>query len=148
MCTLVLLSVWARFNSYFDKNTRYFANRNFWLDQEYLQNLGTTKRSNMKKNTFKVWKQTFSELDFWTLRLESAGLGISLNARQHSSSGRNKPCSLIEDFKTRCLTTFFFLYISTIPLVLTRRAASFATCLQCATEPAPAPSFLRNIAWK
>jgi len=28
------------------------------LNQGYLQNLGTTKRSNMKKNTFKVWKQT------------------------------------------------------------------------------------------
>jgi len=62
----------------------------------------------MKKNRYEVWKQTFSELDFETLRLESAGLGISLNARQHRSSGRNKPYSLIEDFETRCLTTFFF----------------------------------------
>ena len=69
---------------------------------------GYTKRSNMKKNTFKVWKQTFSELDFVTLRVKSAALGNSLNARHHRPAGRNKPYSLVEDFETRSLTTFFF----------------------------------------
>ena len=78
-----------------------------WHQQGYLQNLGTTKRSNMKKNTFKVWKQTFSELDFETLRLISAGLGISPSARHHRPAGRNEPYYPIEDCKTRCLTTFF-----------------------------------------
>jgi len=42
------------------------------------------------------------------LRLESAGLGISLNARQHRSSGRNKPYSLIEDFEVRQSIASFF----------------------------------------
>jgi hypothetical protein len=62
----------------------------------------------MKKNRYEVWKQTFSELDFETLRLESAALGNSLNARQHRSSGRNKPYSLIEDFEVRQSIASFF----------------------------------------
>jgi hypothetical protein len=67
----------------------------------------------MKKNRYEVWKQTFSELDFETLRLESAGLGISLNARQHRSSGRNKPYSLIEDFEVRqSIASFLVLEVS------------------------------------
>ena len=116
-----------------------------YYHQGYLQNLGTTKRSNMKKNRYEVWKQTFSELDFETLRLESAALGNSLNARQHRSSGRNKPYSLIEDCEVRQSIASFFSAWG-IYLLHCRGERPFATCLRWGTGLAPAPSLLRIIA--
>ena len=100
--------------------------------QGYLQNLGTTKRSNMKKNTFKVWKQTFSELDFETLRVKSSGLGISPNARLDWPSGRNKSYSQIEDSAMRCSSTLFLRARQSF-LLYNRGELPFGTCLPCAT---------------
>ena len=70
----------------------------------------------MKKNRYEVWKQTFSELDFETLRVKSAALGNSLNARHQRPAGRNKPYHSIEDIETRCPSAFFFCVYSSFLL--------------------------------
>ena len=115
------------------------------LRQGYLQNLGTTKRSNMKKNRYEVWKQTFSELDFETLRLISAGLGISPSARHHRPAGRNEPYYPIENFEARQSITSFFSAWG-IYMLYCRGERPFSTCLRWGTRLAPAPSLLRIIA--
>jgi len=86
----------------------------------------------MKKNRYEVWKQTFSELDFETLRVKSAALGNSLNARHQRPAGRNKPYHSIEDIEMRCPSAYFSVFI--LPSCCTvAESKPLSTSLRCST---------------